>query len=181
MKNKQRGFLVPLLITIISLLVVSGGAYVYLNQHPTIAVTDQTDANVDTVNNVATHTQSSDVINKQIEVSKTKKPVLKVSGPHELTLDQSGTWTVNTKEGDDITYSVNWGDNDNEGDKTVMPKFGGEYPPFTHTYSDFGAYNIVFAARNSDGEQTIATTSVRVMNTTSPGLNTRSEVFHNSN
>ncbi len=179
MKNKQRGFLVPLLITIIALLVVSGGAYMYLNQHPTITVANQTDTNVDTVNNVATHTQSSDVINKRVEVSETKNPVLKVSGPQELTLDESGTWTVNTEESGAITYSVNWGDN--EGDKTVMPKFGGEHPPFKHAYSDFGLYNIVFAARNNAGGQTIATTSVRVMNTTSPGLNTRSEILYNSN
>ncbi len=61
MKNTQKGFIVPMLIGIIALLIVGGGAYVYLNQQPKIIVANQIE------NNIATTTK----INSPIKTSGT--------------------------------------------------------------------------------------------------------------
>ena len=108
---------------------------------------------------------------KNPPVTNNQAPILKVNGPQELNLNQLGTWTVNAYspndkgEGSTLTYSEKWGDSN-----TIYT----QYPPFTHAYSQFGTYTLVFTAKDSTGAQTITSTSVRVMNTTSPGLNATS-------
>lgn len=97
-------------------------------------------------------------------VTNNQSPVLKVNGPQSLDLNQVGTWTDNgyspndKGEGSTLIYSVKWGDS------SIVPKFGTEYPPFTHAYSKFGTYTIVFTAKDSTGAQTTTSTSVSVVN-----------------
>lgn len=191
MKNLQKGFVVPLLIVIISLLVIGGGIYIYENKKAEAPAVVNTEIQQSNQNLQQTNTQTPPLVNSSepctrngsMGTYKCNSPVLKVNGPQELDLNQLGTWTVNAYspndkgEGSTLTYSVKWGD------VAVVPKFGTEYPPFTHAYSQFGTYTLVFTVRDSTGAQTATSTSVSVINSTSPGLNTTSnwKTYTNSN
>ncbi len=158
--NNKKGFIIPLLIGIIAILIIGGGVYIYTNKKVEAPVVQ----NQQNQNQQQTSTQNPSVTNN-------KSLVLKVNGPQELVLNQLGTWTVNAYspndkgEGSTLTYSEKWGDSN-----TIYT----QNPPFTHAYSQFGTYTLVFTAKDSTGAQTTASTSVRVMNTTSPGLNATS-------
>ncbi len=180
----------PVLLTIIALLVVGGGVYIYTNKKaeaPILPDSSRTNTEVQTTAQAKQETKK-EVINTQNTPTsdttepctnngsmgsiKCKVPEIKVNGPKELDLNQKGTWTVNAfspndkGEGSTLTYSVNWGDG------TAEYEFGELYPPFYHAYSKFGDFNIIITARDSTGAKTIENISVSVINSTSPGLNT---------
>ena len=70
MKNTQGGFIVPLLITIIALLVVGGGAYIYLNQQPKTLNVNQVENIVATTSDSSINTQvTSPTQNKKSDVA----------------------------------------------------------------------------------------------------------------
>lgn len=181
----------PVLLTIIALLVVGGGVYIYTNKKaeapilPTSSPVDtevqtttdqvQSGANtkvIDTQNPPVSNTAEPCTNNGSMGSVKCKVPEINATGPKELNLNQTGTWTVNAfspndkGEGSTLTYSVNWGDG------TAEYKFGELYPPFYHAYSKFGDFNIIITARDSTGAKTMENISVSVINSTSPGLNT---------
>ena len=171
MKNLQKGFVVPLLLAIIAVLVIGGGVYIYNTKKletPILPVSTE----VQTTNQVK---QTND---KTSTTSFNKYPVITgISGPRELNLNQLGKWTVDAyspndkEEGSTLTYSVKWGD--------IVPavKIGNAFDTtdvqtstFTHAYSDFGKYTQIFTAKDSTGAQTTKSIEVRVMNTTSAGV-----------
>jgi hypothetical protein len=187
MKNSQKGSATTVgLIVAIVLLVIIGGVYLYYTKNNTatvpVSVNTGTQQNTNQ-NQQQTNTQKPPLANSSepctrngsMGTYKCEFPVLKVNGPQSLDLNQLGTWTVDAYSPNDegksstLTYSVKWGDT------PIVPKFGTEYPPFTHAYSQFGTYTLLFTAKDSTGLQTTASTSVSVINSTSPGLNTKAE------
>ena len=176
MKNSQKGSITTVvLIAVIALLVIGGGVYVYKNNKTEAPAVVDTGTQQNTTQKPPLANSSEPCTrNGSMGTYKCEFPVLKVNGPQSLDLNQPGTWTVdayspNDKgEGSTLTYSVKWGDT------PIVPKFGTEYPPFTHAYSQFGTYTLLFTAKDSTGLQTTASTSVSVINSTSPGLNATS-------
>ncbi|MFA6515437.1 MAG: peptidoglycan-binding domain-containing protein [Candidatus Paceibacterota bacterium] len=109
-----------------------------------------------------------------------------VSGPQTLNVNQQGTWTVTAydKNGGNLSYSVNWGD-----EVSVMPMSTSlKYFPsqqsatFTHSYSQAGIYKIVFTVKSentivcikapcpSNGGSAQTSLSVNVGNGTTPSI-----------
>ncbi|MDP2650308.1 MAG: PKD domain-containing protein [bacterium] len=88
------------------------------------------------------------------------------SGPTTLAINQTGTWSISASdpENSTLTYSINWGD-------AVF----GPYPlgasadysfrqttTFQHAYSLAGTYTITMTVRDTSGQTTQTTTTVRV-------------------
>ncbi len=91
--------------------------------------------------------------------------VNQVSGPQSLQVNQDGTWTVLASDnfGGNLTYSVDWGDNQN-----FFPYYGAQTSymvpqqssTFTHRYMNSGTYTATFTVTNSMGQS--AKTSITV-------------------
>ena len=82
--NNKKGFIIPLLIGIIAILIIGGGVYIYTNKKVEAPVVQ----NQQNQNQQQTSTQNPSVTNN-------KSLVLKVNGPQELVLNQLVTWKVN--------------------------------------------------------------------------------------
>ncbi len=98
-----------------------------------------------------------------------------VNGPQSLSVGQQGTWTVSAVDGsgnysgnylstNNLSYSVNWGDQ-------IQPLYlnngATAYPvqqnaTFTHVYTQAGTYTPVFTVRNSSGQSAQTSLSVVV-------------------
>jgi len=89
--------------------------------------------------------------------------------PTTLTVNQTGTWTVNASdpENGSLNYSVNWGDNG----QCNYPYTCGIASPsaaiqqastFTHSFANPGTYTITFTVTDSAGLSAQTTTSVLV-------------------
>lgn len=182
----NKGFMgVGVIIAIIVALAVGGGVVYYTTKTPAPSSNTeennyqpQTNQNQQQTNTQTPPVNSSEPCtrNGSMGTYKCQYPVLKVNGSEELNLNQLGTWTVNAYspndkgEGSTLIYSVKWGDVAGE------PKFGKEYPPFTHAYSQFGTYTLVFTAKDSTGAQTTTSTTVSVINSTSAGAGATSAI-----
>lgn len=91
-----------------------------------------------------------------------------VSGPQSLALNQQGTWTVSATNlsGENLTYSVNWGDQlvygyygSNSSSNVYLSQ---QNATFTHAYSQSGTYTPVFTVTNSKGQSVQTSVSVSV-------------------
>ncbi len=89
-----------------------------------------------------------------------------VSGPQSLSINQQGTWTVTAYSfnSGNLTYSVNWGDQqfqplylNNNSAYSVQ-----QNATFTHTYSQAGTYTPVFTVTNTAGQTAQASLNVSV-------------------
>ncbi len=90
-----------------------------------------------------------------------------ISGPTTLAKDTDGGWVVSASDpdGTQLTYSVNWGDNNNvlitqEREATTVGGTSQGY--LNHSYTSTGTYNIVFTATDVGGLSATKTTSVTV-------------------
>jgi len=106
----------------------------------------------------------------------TNGPVIAgVNGPSELGIGQTGTWTVQvgdptspidtTIANGAITYSVTWGDEGQPNASTTLPSsntFQSRTASFSHTYSQAGTYNLIFAVSYSDGRTSSIVKSVGI-------------------
>lgn len=97
-----------------------------------------------------------------------------VSGPMTLTAGTAGTWTIQASDpqGENLTYSVNWGDTANAPMAATAPAFQ-QTATFTHVYETAGDYTPTFTVENTSGETAQTSLSVQVTNgTTTPATST---------
>ncbi len=95
-----------------------------------------------------------------------------IKGPQSLNVNQQGTWTITAydKNGGNLSYSVDWGDN------PATPGFSVQHTSplsqqnatFTHSYSRSGTYTPKFYVQNENGKSAQTSLSVNVGNTTTP-------------
>lgn len=105
--------------------------------------------------------------------SQTNAPVISgISGPQSLNVNQTGTWkiTATDSSGGNLSYSVNWGDDDYRLSRpsSFSPEQIGQTATFTHSYAESGVYNPVFIVSNSNGASAQASLSVNVGNSIYP-------------
>jgi hypothetical protein len=94
-----------------------------------------------------------------------------ISGPTQLSVGQSGTWSVNVSNASgNLSYSVNWGD------QTSYPYASGAASAsvqssaiFTHTYATTGTYTPTFTVTNANGQSSSASATVSVSTPTVSG------------
>ncbi|MBI5470655.1 PKD domain-containing protein [Candidatus Kaiserbacteria bacterium] len=88
------------------------------------------------------------------------------SGPTTLSVNQTGTWTINASdpENGQLSYRVSWGD-ENYGlaphDATLVPLFI-QTTTFTHAYANAGTYTVSVTVQDSNGQSAQTTTTVQV-------------------
>ena len=98
----------------------------------------------------------------------TQPVVSGVSGPQQLTVGQTGTWSVSAYDpsGSSLTYSVNWGDMMppvcSSGYSCATVQAIQQSATFTHSYSQAGNYTAMFTVTNAAGKtaQTSLTVSI---------------------
>lgn len=88
------------------------------------------------------------------------------SGPTNLKVNETGTWTVKASdpEGQELSYNVSWGDEGQytaSGIRTSLPVFT-QTSSFTHTYSLPGTYTVSVSARDSEGKEAKVSITVKV-------------------
>lgn len=121
------------------------------SQHPPI--TTDGDHNDDSNNGSTTVAAEAPVING-------------ISAPTVLSVNQTGTWTVNASDpqNSQLTYSVNWGDNG------PLPFFFNfmntpvftQSASFSHAYANPGTYTVTFTVRDSAGLSTSSSLTIQV-------------------
>lgn len=82
----------------------------------------------------------------------TAPTITSVSGPTQLTVGQTGTWSVNVSDASQyLMYGVSWGDE-------LYPNYGAALSPATmttgslsHAYSRAGTYTVTFTVTNAYG------------------------------
>lgn len=93
--------------------------------------------------------------------------ITSVSGPTQLTVGQTGTWSVQVVDASQsLTYSVSWGDE-------LYPNYGAALVPsvvntgtLSHTYSRAGTYTITFTVTNAHGQSAKSSMAVVVTDST---------------
>src|SRR3989338_6473919 len=89
-----------------------------------------------------------------------------VSGPQSLAVNQNGTWTVTAsdKNGGNLSYLVNWGDETNKliGYAPLSTATNKQKANFTHSYASAGNYTPTFYVTNSQGKVAYTSLSVKV-------------------
>jgi len=110
------------------------------------------------VREVPLYARPADVYNKFPVISS-------VSGPNTLAVGASGTWSVIAydKEGQTLTYSVLWGD-ENYPTTDYVPSMGmnAQTTTFTHSYATAGKYKVSFTVKDSDGNVAYSSITVQV-------------------
>lgn len=102
---------------------------------------------------------------KCILISGNQPPVISgASGPTTLSINQTGTWTVQASDPEQgvLTYSVVWGDEINTGSASTgsAPTTYIQTTTFTHSYAKAGIYNPIFTVTDNQGLS--AKTSINV-------------------
>src|SRR6185369_4297975 len=99
-----------------------------------------------------------------------KPPVISgFSGPTTLSLNSTGTWTINASdpEGGQLSYQVWWGD---ENVYAPMMNAAGtardfvQTTTFTHAYANAGTYTVTMLVHDSAGQEAKTSTTVNVGN-----------------
>ncbi len=96
-----------------------------------------------------------------------QSPVISsISAPTQLTVGQTGTWTVyatsQTQNGQQLNYAVNWGDGSNNPYSQNFSASTVSSGTFTHAYSSPGTYTSTFTVTDSNGQSNSASASVIV-------------------
>lgn len=92
-----------------------------------------------------------------------------VEGPTSLASGQQGSWVVrgSNSAGGNLTYSVLWGDETNQGNATAINDTYLQSTTFTHAYQQPGTYTARFTIRNNIGREVTSTiTAIVAGNTT---------------
>jgi hypothetical protein len=97
--------------------------------------------------------------------------ILSQNGPTSVSTGATNTWTVtvNNPSSQNVTLSVNWGDQNVYGTQTSAPQNayvqGQSTFSFQHIYTQTGTYTITFTVSNPQGQQNVATMTVTVSGT----------------
>ncbi len=158
MKNLQKGFIVPVLLVIIALLVVGGGVYVYENKKAEVPAIVDNGAQQSNQNQQQTNTQTQQT-NTQ-NSTKNNFSVLPNSGKAPLTI---------TATFDGCNPLITWGDGTNLEGGFGMNTCGGgipmsEHPILSknHTYTVPGTYTISLFNSLNTNSKPISTATVTV-------------------
>lgn len=150
MKNHNRGFIVPLLIAIIAILLVGG--YVYTQNQPAVPAGQEPSA-----------TQTSQAVPTAVNTNAPTASTLTISGatgPTSLQVGQQGTWAI-SELNQNLSATAVWGDENLVGrDTSGATQQIGKTTYFSHTYSQVGTYTPIFTLTNNSGQS--AHTSIRV-------------------
>jgi hypothetical protein len=135
MKNFQKGFVVPLLLTIIALLIIGGGVYFYMQKHqpPTVVLNEMgtTTAQAETANQAtSTHSNSSFTASQTL-------------GSAPLTVTLTYSFDINAMGAASDQFLVDFGD----GTSSTMNV--GNVAQVTHTYTSAGTYIATIGFKNS--------------------------------
>lgn len=89
------------------------------------------------------------------------------SGPTALSVNQTGTWSVQVSDPENgtLSYQITWGDENTYGATSNMSltmQAANQNSSFTHSYASPGTYVITIAVRDSAGQQATATATVQV-------------------
>lgn len=90
------------------------------------------------------------------------------SGPTTLTVNASGTWTINASdpENEALSYHVTWGDESSTpfpyAGMAMMPDAFVQTTTFTHAYASAGTYTVTIVVRDSSGQEAQTSTTVQV-------------------
>jgi len=90
-----------------------------------------------------------------------------ISGPTNLSVNQTGTWSIMASDPDNgaLTYSINWGDQTSfaSSQGSLSPNYTtSQQATFTHVYSNAGTYTVQVTVTNALGNMTNASISVAV-------------------
>ncbi len=116
-----------------------------------------------------TTTGSSTTLRYCPPVPNPQSPVISgVSGPQSLNVYQTGTWSVTAydRNGGNLSYSVNWNDNNMGMTSAFESSLAQQSATFTHSYSQSGIYKPTFTVTNSSGQHAQTSLSVDVGNAT---------------
>ena len=96
-----------------------------------------------------------------------------VSGPQQLNVNQSGTWTVTASDrsGGNLSYSVVWGDEGymyGTSASNLQRPVSQQSATFTYSYANAGLYTPTFTVTNQNGQSAKTSLSVNVGNVTTP-------------
>lgn len=100
-----------------------------------------------------------------------------VTGPTSLSINQTGTWTVNASDPQNgyLSYAVDWGDSSSCplgltcSASTLASQNFVQQTSFTHSFATAGLYTIRFTVRNAAGFTAQTNTVVQVTNTIAGG------------
>lgn len=89
------------------------------------------------------------------------------SGPTHLTVNETGTWSVEARDPEQktLSYKVTWGDETgfwNALDAVASALGFGQVTTFTHTYSKAGMYTVTAVVRDPEGKEAKTTITVTV-------------------
>jgi len=109
------------------------------------------------------------------------KPVINsVSGPTNLVVGQTGTWTVNANSSSSLTYGVIWGD---EGigcisncDEIPFNLHGQQSSTFSHVYQNSEVEDVSFYVKDSSGQIASKNISVNVKSSVNASLQITSPI-----
>lgn len=103
----------------------------------------------------------------ELKIEKEIKARVSVSGvnaPTRLSIDQDGTWTVYATSNTDsnLSYSVDWGENNTSMMRASASVETQSSATFTHSYAEAGTYHPKFTITDSDGNKASVSASVVV-------------------
>ena len=104
----------------------------------------------------------------RFETSTNKPPVVSgFSGPTTLALNSTGTWTINASdpENGQLSYQIWWGDENTYAANTSASVSARDFvqsTTFAHAYSVAGTYTVSIVVRDSAGQETKTSSTVKV-------------------
>lgn len=131
------------------------------------------------VSGSTTDCDSSDSYFKITHSSSSGPTISGVSGPQQLNVNQTGTWTVNASDssGGTLSYSVDWGETPDctsgicHSSIEMHNLMQSQSATFTHSYASAGTYTPTFTVTNSAGQTAQTSLSVQVIKYPQPVAN----------
>lgn len=106
---------------------------------------------------------TSNTLRFELKEKSVRVSVSGVSAPTRLSVDEEGTWTVNADtNADQLTYSVNWGDENGSMFRGKSAETVQSSSTFTHSYAKEGTYKPTFTVSDGTGHSSKVSATVVV-------------------
>jgi hypothetical protein len=88
-----------------------------------------------------------------------------ITSPTVLKVGETGTWTIKASdpENEDLSYAVDWGDDDNDSMAKMAQTSFVQTSTFTHAYAKTGTYTVKFTITNESDLKTTSAVTVHVV------------------